>query len=155
MALTKKHNKKPKRKIEKTLKKGRIYILATFNNTIINITATSTETDAIRLDDSFNNTIINITDMQGNSVCWGSSGAAGFRGSRKSTPYAAMSAISSVLKKARAMGLNEAEVFIKGPGTGREAALKMLRTSGLRVPLIADVTPIAHNGCRAKKRRRG
>ena len=132
MTLTKKQNKKPKRKIEKTLRKGRIYILATFNNTIINI-----------------------TDMQGNSVCWGSSGAAGFRGSRKSTPYAAMSAISSVLKKARAMGLNEAEVFIKGPGTGREAALKVLRTSGLRVPLIADVTPIAHNGCRAKKRRRG
>ena len=132
MTLTKKQNKKSKRKIEKTLRKGRIYILATFNNTIINI-----------------------TDMQGNSVCWGSSGAAGFRGSRKSTPYAAMSAISSVLKKARAMGLNEAEVFIKGPGTGREAALKMLRTSGLRVPLIADVTPIAHNGCRAKKRRRG
>jgi len=132
MALTKKHNKKPKRKIEKTLKKGRIYILATFNNTIINV-----------------------TDLQGNSVCWGSSGTAGFRGSRKSTPYAAISAINSVLKKARAMGLNEAEVFIKGPGTGREAALKMLRTSGLRVPLIADVTPIAHNGCRAKKRRRG
>ena len=132
MALTKKQNKKSKRKIEKTLKKGRIYILATFNNTIINI-----------------------TDMQGNSVCWGSSGAAGFRGSRKSTPYAAMSAISSVLKKARAVGLNEAEVFIKGPGTGREAALKILRTSGLRVPLIADVTPIAHNGCRPKKRRRG
>ena len=132
MTLTKKHKKTTKRKIEKTLKKGRIYILATFNNTIINV-----------------------TDLQGNAVCWGSSGTAGFRGSRKSTPYAAMSAISSVLKKARAMGLNEAEVFIKGPGTGREAALKILRTSGLRVPLIADVTPIAHNGCRAKKRRRG
>ena len=132
MALTKKHKKTQRRNIEKTLKKGRIYILATFNNTIVNV-----------------------TDLQGNTVCWGSSGAAGFRGSRKSTPYAAMSAVSSVLKKARAMGLNEAEVFIKGPGTGREAALKILRTSGLRVPLIADVTPIAHNGCRAKKRRRG
>lgn len=132
MAITKNQKKPQRRNIEKTLKKGRIYILATFNNTIINV-----------------------TDLQGNTVCWGSSGAAGFRGSRKSTPYAAMSAISSVLKKARAMGLNEAEVFIKGPGTGREAALKILRTSGLRVPLIADVTPIAHNGCRAKKRRRG
>ena len=132
MALTKKHKNPPRRKIEKTLKKGRIYILATFNNTIINV-----------------------TDLQGNSVCWGSSGTAGFKGSRKSTPYAAITAINSVLKKARAMGLNEAEVFIKGPGTGREAALKLLRTSGLRIPLIADVTPIAHNGCRPKKRRRG
>lgn len=103
---------------------------------------------------TFNNTLVTITDMAGNVVLWGTSGTAGFRGARKATPFAATTAIEQVVKKAKSNGLFQAEVYIKGPGPGRDAILRVLRGSGIRVTMIADVTPIPHNGCRPKKRRR-
>jgi small subunit ribosomal protein S11 len=115
----------------KKVTKGRIYITATFNNTLITV-----------------------TDEAGNTLCWGSTGKAGFKGSRKSTPFAATSAIENTLKTAKEYGLKEAKVFIKGPGPGRDAGLRVLRDAGIRVSMIADITPIPHNGCRPKKRRR-
>lgn len=117
--------------IQKRISKGRLYITATFNNTIATI-----------------------TDDSGNAVCWGSTGRSGFKGSRKSTPFAATTAIEEVINKAKNLGLEEIKVFIKGPGPGRDAALRVLRACGVRVMMIADVTPIPHNGCRPKKRRR-
>ncbi len=103
---------------------------------------------------TFNNTIVTITDEQGNAVCWGSSGMAGFKGARKSTPYAATTAVEAVARKAMDMGMREAEVYIKGPGAGRDAALRGLKAVGMVITLIADVTPIPHNGVRPKKKRR-
>jgi len=103
---------------------------------------------------SFNNTLITITDTNGDTVAWGSSGAMGFKGARKSTPYAATTAVESAVKKATAAGLKDAEVFIKGPGNGREAAIRALRGSGLNIKTIADITPIPHNGPRPRKKRR-
>ena len=103
---------------------------------------------------SFNNTVITITDVQGNTICWSSSGAAGFKGSKKSTPFAAQRASEMVAKKAMENGLKEVEVYIKGPGSGRESAIRALQGAGLRVSAIKDVTPLPHNGCRAPKRRR-
>lgn len=103
---------------------------------------------------SFNNTIITITDPQGNAICWSSSGAAGFKGSKKSTPFAAQRASEQVAKKAVENGVKEVEVFISGPGSGRESAIRALQAAGLRVTAIKDVTPLPHNGCRAPKRRR-
>lgn len=103
---------------------------------------------------SFNNTIITITDVQGNTICWSSSGAAGFKGSKKSTPFAAQRASEQAAKKAIENGLKEVEVFISGPGSGRESAIRALQAAGLRVTAIKDVTPLPHNGCRAPKRRR-
>jgi small subunit ribosomal protein S11 len=103
---------------------------------------------------TFNNTLVTITDTSGNTLCWGSSGLAGFKGARKSTPYAATTAVETVARKAQGMGLKEVEVFIKGPGPGRDAALRGLKAVGLNITLIADVTPIPHNGVRAKKKRR-
>jgi small subunit ribosomal protein S11 len=103
---------------------------------------------------SFNNTIITITDSQGNAICWASSGAAGFKGSKKSTPFAAQRASEVAAKKAMENGLKEVEVYIKGPGSGRESAVRALQAAGLKVTTIKDVTPIPHNGCRAPKRRR-
>lgn len=103
---------------------------------------------------SFNNTLITITDVQGNTICWSSSGAAGFKGSKKSTPFAAQRASEQVAKKAIENGLKEVEVFISGPGSGRESAIRALQAAGLRVTAIKDVTPLPHNGCRAPKRRR-
>ncbi len=103
---------------------------------------------------TFNNTIINITDRQGNTVCWSTSGASGFHGSRKSTPYAAQVAAMAAGKKALDMGLKEVEVWVKGPGQGRESAIRSLQQAGLTVTVIRDVTPIPHNGCRPPKRRR-
>lgn len=103
---------------------------------------------------TFNNTIITFTDLAGNVVCWGSAGATGFRGARKSTPYAATTAVDAAAKRALAHGIREVEVYIKGPGPGRDAALRALKAAGLRMSLIADVTPIPHNGPRPKKRRR-
>jgi small subunit ribosomal protein S11 len=103
---------------------------------------------------TFNNTLVSITDAAGNVLCWGSSGSTGFKGARKATPYAATTAVELVAKKAAALGVREAEVFIKGPGPGRDAALRALKTVGLNMSLIADVTPIPHNGPRPKKRRR-
>ncbi|MBI4665558.1 MAG: 30S ribosomal protein S11 [Nitrospinae bacterium] len=103
---------------------------------------------------TFNNTIITITDPTGNVVAWSSSGAQGFKGSRKSTPFAAQMAAENAARKAIEMGMRKVEVFINGPGAGREAAVRALQAAGLEVDLIKDVTPIPHNGCRPSKRRR-
>jgi len=103
---------------------------------------------------SFNNTIITITDPQGNVVSWSSGGVVGFKGSRKSTPFAAQLAAENAAKKAMENGLKTVDVYIKGPGAGREAALRALQSAGLKIHLIRDVTPIPHNGCRPPKRRR-
>jgi small subunit ribosomal protein S11 len=122
---------KVKKRKEKDLSAGKIFIIATFNNTLITI-----------------------TDSRGDTVAWGSSGAMGFKGARKSTPYAATTAVESTVKKAVAAGLRDVEVYIKGPGSGREAAVRALRGSGLNIKVIADVTPIPHNGPRPRKKRR-
>ena len=103
---------------------------------------------------SFNNTIVTITDPKGNAVCWSSSGAAGFKGSKKCTPFAAQVAGERAAKKALEFGMKEVEVFIKGPGAGRESAIRALQAGGLQVSVIHDITPIPHNGCRPPKRRR-
>jgi small subunit ribosomal protein S11 len=103
---------------------------------------------------SFNNTIVTLTDPQGNVISWGSSGTAGFKGSRKGTPYAAQLAARDVAKKAMERGLRQIDVYVKGPGSGREAAIRSLQSSGLFITSITDVTPIPHNGCRPPKRRR-
>jgi len=103
---------------------------------------------------TFNNTIITITDEKGNTLCWASAGTVGFKGSRKSTPFAAQQAANEVARRAQDMGVKAIGVYIKGPGAGREAALRALQAAGLRITLIKDVTPIPHNGCRPPKRRR-
>jgi small subunit ribosomal protein S11 len=128
MAKTKKSTKK---KVKKNIPIGEAYIQS-----------------------SFNNTIITITDPQGNVVSWSSGGVVGFKGSRKSTPFAAQLAAENAAKKAMENGLKTVDVFIKGPGAGREAALRALQGAGLKIHLIRDVTPIPHNGCRPPKRRR-
>ena len=103
---------------------------------------------------SFNNTIVSLTDPAGNVIAWSSAGAAGWKGSRKSTPYAAQVAAETAARKALDLGLKVVEVFVRGPGAGREAAIRALEATGLEVTAITDVTPIPHNGCRAPKRRR-
>ena len=103
---------------------------------------------------TFNNTIVSITDLQGNVVSWGSAGAQGFKGSRKSTPFAAQVTAEATAKRAMEHGMRSIEVFVRGPGSGREAAIRSLQTAGLEVSAINDVTPIPHNGCRPPKRRR-
>ncbi len=103
---------------------------------------------------TFNNTVITITDPVGNTLAWASAGAHGFKGSRKSTPYAAQIAAEECCKKAAEHGVRSLSVFVKGPGAGRESALRALQTAGMRINLIKDVTPIPHNGCRPPKRRR-
>jgi small subunit ribosomal protein S11 len=103
---------------------------------------------------SFNNTIITITDTQGNAISWKTAGGMGFKGSRKSTPFAAQMAAEACAKEAINQGMREVEVFVKGPGSGREAAIRSLQAAGLEVNLIKDVTPVPHNGCRPPKRRR-
>lgn len=103
---------------------------------------------------TFNNTLVTFTDATGNVLAWGSAGAAGFKGARRSTPFAATTAVETAARKAQAKGLKEVEVFLKGPGSGRDAALRALRSVGMKMNLIADVTPMAHNGPRSKKRRR-
>jgi small subunit ribosomal protein S11 len=103
---------------------------------------------------TFNNTMVTFTNEKGKTIAWGSTGTVGFKGARKSTPYAATAAVESVAKKVLAKGVKEVEVYIKGPGPGRDAALRALRSAGLRMNLIADITPIPHNGPRLKKRRR-
>jgi small subunit ribosomal protein S11 len=123
--------KKRARKARKKISEGRAYIQS-----------------------SFNNTTITITDMQGNVVAWGSSGTAGFKGSRKGTPYAAQLAARDAAHRAMGDGLRRVEVYIKGPGSGREAAIRALQASGITVTAIRDVTPIPHNGCRPRGRRR-
>ena len=109
---------------------------------------------AAHIKSTFNNTIVTITDTQGNAISWASSGELGFRGSRKSTPYAAQTAAETAAKAAMEYGLKTVEVFVKGPGQGREAAIRALQAVGLEVTLIKDVTPVPHNGCRPPKRRR-
>jgi small subunit ribosomal protein S11 len=108
----------------------------------------------VYIQSSFNNTIITITDPRGNVVSWSSGGVVGFKGSRKSTPFAAQLAAENAAKKAIENGMKTVDVYVKGPGAGREAALRALQSSGLKVHLIKDVTPIPHNGCRPPKRRR-
>lgn len=120
-----------KQKVEKKVSHGRVYVTATFNNTIVTL-----------------------TDNEGNALAWGSSGASGFKGARRATPFAAISAMEAVAQKAKGMGMTTCEVFIKGPGSGRDATIKALRGAGINITMIADVTPIPHNGPRAKKRRR-
>lgn len=123
--------KSKKKKVERTVNNGRVYVTATFNNTIITI-----------------------TDSKGQVISWSSSGAAGFKGARKSTPFAATTAVDQAAQRAKAMGLRSVEVYVKGPGSGRDAAVRALKTAGIDVVMIADVTPIPHNGVRPKKRRR-
>lgn len=112
------------------------------------------EKGSAHIQSTFNNTIVTITDVNGNALSWASAGGLGFRGSRKSTPYAAQMAAETATKAAMEHGLKSVEVYVKGPGSGREAAIRALQTTGLEISLIKDVTPIPHNGCRPPKRRR-
>ncbi len=116
---------------EKKVSSGRVYVTATFNNTLITL-----------------------TDTSGNTLAWSTSGAAGFKGARRATPFAAISAMEKVAQKAKEFGMSSVEVYIKGPGSGRDATIKALRVAGVNITMIADVTPIPHNGPRPKKRRR-
>ena len=112
------------------------------------------ERGAAHIQSTFNNTIVTITDTQGNAVSWASAGEMGFRGSKKSTPFAAQTAAEVAAKAAMEHGMKTVEVFVKGPGSGRESAIRALQATGLEVTMIRDVTPIPHNGCRPPKRRR-
>jgi small subunit ribosomal protein S11 len=108
----------------------------------------------IHINATFNNTIVTITDDQGNTIAWSSAGGVGFKGSRKSTPFAASLATEKAVKAAQDMGLQEADLFVKGPGPGRESAIRKVQAMGLKIKAIADVTPLPHNGCRPPKKRR-
>ena len=112
------------------------------------------ERGAAHIQSTFNNTIVTITDVRGNALSWASAGGLGFRGSRKSTPFAAQSAAETAAKAAMEHGLKTVEVYVKGPGSGREAAIRALQAAGLEITMIKDITPIPHNGCRPPKRRR-
>jgi len=129
--MAQKKRSKPRRRERKAIPVGRAYIQS-----------------------SFNNTIVTLTDPQGNVIAWGSSGSARFKGSRKGTPYAAQLAAREAVRKGMEHGLRQVEVYVKGPGSGREAAIRSLQASGLNITSIRDVTPIPHNGCRPRKRRR-
>lgn len=118
------------------------------NNTV------TTGNGRVYVSTTFNNTIVTITNEKGDAISWSSSGHKGFKGTRKSTPFAATSAVETAIQKAKEQGLQSVEVFIKGPGVGRDAALRAVRNSGLTISLIADITPIPHNGPRVKKKRR-
>lgn len=112
------------------------------------------ERGAVHIRSSFNNTMVTVTDLAGNALSWASAGGMGFRGSRKSTPFAAQMAAETAARAAMEHGLRTVEVYVKGPGSGREAAIRALQVAGLEVNMIKDVTPIPHNGCRPPKRRR-
>lgn len=112
------------------------------------------EHGTVHVQSTFNNTLITVSDEQGNTIAWSSAGSMGFKGSRKSTPFAAQQAAADVSRRVQDMGMRTVGVYVKGPGSGREAALRALQASGLKVTMIKDVTPIPHNGCRAPKRRR-
>ena len=112
------------------------------------------ERGTVHIQSTFNNTIVTVADMQGNAISWASAGEMGFKGSKKSTPFAAQTAAETTAKAAMEHGLKTVEVYVKGPGSGRESAIRALETVGLQVTLIKDVTPIPHNGCRPPKRRR-
>ncbi len=129
--MAQKKRSRSKRRERKSIPAGRAYIQSTFNNTIVTL-----------------------TDPEGNVIAWGSSGTAGFKGSRKGTPYAAQLAARDAARRAMEHGLRQIEVYVKGPGSGREAAIRSLQSSGLYITSIRDVTPIPHNGCRPPKRRR-
>ncbi|MDP3879643.1 MAG: 30S ribosomal protein S11 [Dehalococcoidales bacterium] len=129
--MTQRRRTRGKRRERKVVPSGKAYIQSTFNNTIVTL-----------------------TDPQGNVLAWGSSGSSGFKGSRKGTPYAAQLAARDAARRAMEHGLRQIEVFVKGPGSGREAAIRSLQSSGLFITSIMDVTPIPHNGCRPPKRRR-
>ena len=129
--MTQKKRAKGRKRERKSIPAGRAYIQSTFNNTIVTL-----------------------TDPTGNVVAWGSSGTAGFKGSRKGTPYAAQLAARDAARKAMEHGLRQVEVYVKGPGSGREAAIRSLQSSGLYITSITDMTPVPHNGCRPPKRRR-
>lgn len=108
----------------------------------------------VHISATFNNTIVTVTDQQGNTVCWGSAGSAGFKGSRKSTPFAARLAAEQALKSAQSMGVQEVDIIINGPGPGRESAIRAIQGMGIKVRSISDITPVPHNGCRPPKKRR-
>ena len=112
------------------------------------------ERGTVHIQSTFNNTIVTVADMQGNAISWASAGEMGFKGSKKSTPFAAQTAAETAAKAAMEHGLKTVEVYVKGPGSGREAAIRALQAAGLDVTMIKDVTPIPHNGCRPPKRRR-
>lgn len=118
------------------------------------MTITKTGKHRVYITATFNNTLVSFTDLEGKVICWGSTGASGFKGARKSTPFAATTTVEMAAKKAMAQGVKEVEVRVKGPGSGRDAALRALRAVGLRMTQIADVTPIPHDGPRPKKPRR-
>jgi small subunit ribosomal protein S11 len=123
--------KTPAKKTKRTLSSAQVHLYATFNNTIITV-----------------------TDQQGNTVSWTSAGSIGFKGSRKSTPFAARLAAEDSMKKAQSMGIQEVDLFIKGPGPGRESAIRAIQAQGMKIRSIADITPVPHNGCRPPKKRR-
>ncbi len=131
MAVKKSKNTRGRRKVRKNIERGQAHIQATFNNTIVTL-----------------------TDVGGNAIAWSSAGALGFKGSRKSTPFAAQMCAEAAAKSAMEHGLKSVQVFVKGPGSGREAAIRALQAAGLEISMIQDVTPIPHNGCRPPKRRR-
>jgi small subunit ribosomal protein S11 len=131
MAPTTSARRKSVKKTKRVLSSGQVHIFATFNNTIVTV-----------------------TDTQGNAVTSASAGASGFKGSRKSTPFAARVAAEAAMKNAQAMGIQEVEIFVKGPGPGRENAIRAVQSAGMKVTAITDVTPVPHNGCRPPKRRR-
>jgi len=131
MAQAKKGTTRKKRKERKNIERGQAHIQA-----------------------SFNNTLVTLTDQSGNAIAWSSAGSLGFKGSRKSTPFAAQMASEAAAKAAIEHGLKNVEVYVKGPGSGREAAIRALQTAGLEITMIKDITPIPHNGCRPPKRRR-
>lgn len=128
--MAKQIKKTTKKKVSKVIPSGRLYVSATFNNTLVSI-----------------------TDEQGSVLCWSSTGEAGFTGSRKSTPYAATVALENAINKAKNFGMSKMDVFIKGPGPGRDVALRVLRAQGIKVSMIADMTPVPHNGTRPRKAR--
>jgi len=131
MAQAKKGSVRKKKKERKNIERGQAHIQA-----------------------SFNNTLVTLTDQSGNAISWSSAGSLGFKGSRKSTPFAAQMASEAAAKAAIEHGLKNVEVYVKGPGSGREAAIRALQTAGLEITMIKDITPIPHNGCRPPKRRR-
>lgn len=131
MTMVKQKIRVKKQQVEKKVTAGRVYVTATFNNTLVTL-----------------------TDALGNTLAWGTSGTAGFKGARKATPFAAISAMEKVAQIARSFSMTSCEVYIKGPGSGRDATIKALRSAGINITMIADVTPIPHNGPRPKKRRR-
>jgi small subunit ribosomal protein S11 len=115
---------------------------------------TRVEKGQAHIQSTFNNTLVTLTDMDGNALSWSSAGALGFRGSRKSTPFAAQNAAETAAKAAQDYGLKTVEVYVKGPGSGRDAAIRALQAAGLQITMIKDITPLPHNGCRPPKRRR-